>query len=86
MSSTKVIANRANLKGARVTLGLEQSQLAEAAGLSKNAISNFERGKTKPHEATREAIQSALEARGIVFTNGDRPGFYFDKEKAVIPT
>ena len=22
----------------------------------------------------------------IVFTNGDRPGFYFDKDKAIIPS
>jgi len=49
-------------------------------------ISTFENGKTTPHESTREAIQGALEARGIVFTNGDLPGFYFDKSKVIIPT
>ena len=49
-------------------------------------ISTFENGKTTPHESTREAIQGALEARGIVFTNGDLPGFYFDKDKVIIPT
>lgn len=86
VSSQKVRANRANLKAARVSLGMEQAQLAQAAGLSRQAIVQFESGKTSPHESTWIAIQSALEARGIVFTNGDKPGFYFDKDKVVVPT
>lgn len=86
MSSTgKVQADRETLKAARVRLGLEQRQLAAATGLTHETVSNFERGKTAPHESTRLKIQEALEARGIVFTNGDRPGFYYDKEKALIP-
>ncbi len=86
MSSNKIRASRTYLKAARVSLGLEQSQLAEAAGLSRVAVVRFETGKTTPHESTRLAIQSALEARGIVFTNGDKPGFHFDKDKVIIPT
>lgn len=74
------------MKAARVRLGLEQEQLAKAAGLNPRTISEIENGKTAPHESTRNAIQEALEARGIVFTNGDKPGFYFDKEKAIIPS
>lgn len=73
------------LKAARVWLRLEQEQLARAAGLTRETVSNFEGGRTTPHESTRQKIQEALEARGIVFTNGDRPGFYFDKARAVIP-
>ncbi len=86
MSSEKVRADRPILKGARVTLGLDQGQLARAAGLHVHTISNFETGKAPPQESTRSAIQAALEARGIVFTNGDKPGFYVDKEKVIIPT
>ena len=86
MSSHKVQVSRQTLKAARVQLEMDQAQLAQAAGLSRNTIIEFESGKTVPHESTKNAIQSALEARGIVFTNGDRPGFYFDKEKVVIPT
>ena len=86
MSTKKVQARRQDLKAARVSLGLEQEQLAKAAGLNAMTISAFENGKTAPRESTREAIQSALEARGIVFTNGDLPGFHFDKSKVVIPT
>jgi len=87
MSSTgKVQADRATLKGARVRLGLSQKQLAAASGLTHETVSIFELGKTVPHDATQSAIQEALEARGIVFTNGDKPGFYFDKEKVIIPS
>ena len=86
VSIGKVQADRSLLKAARVKLGLEQEQLAKAAGLHLNTISNFEKGKAAPHDSTRLAIQEALEARGIVFTNGDKPGFYFDKDKVIIPT
>ncbi|PSM31272.1 XRE family transcriptional regulator [Haliangium sp. UPWRP_2] len=65
---------------------MDQAQLAQASGLSRKAIVEFEKGHTSPHEATWQAIQSALEARGIVFTNGDKPGFYFDKTKVDIPS
>ncbi|WP_233206487.1 helix-turn-helix transcriptional regulator [Haliangium sp. UPWRP_2] len=86
MSTGKVRASRMDLKAARVRVGLDQAQLARAAGLARETVSTFENGKVPPHESTREAIQSALEARGIVFTNGDKPGFYVDKTKADIPT
>lgn len=82
MSTEKVRADRETLKAARVRLSLDQKQLAKLAGLTQETVSNFELGKKTPHESTREAIQTVLEAGGIVFTNGDRPGFYFDKEKA----
>jgi transcriptional regulator with XRE-family HTH domain len=86
VSIEKVRADRSLLKAARVKLGLEQEQLARAAGVTTNTISNFETGKAVAHESTRGAIQQALEARGIVFTNGGKPGFYFDKDKVIIPT
>ena len=73
-------------KSGKSPWGLDQAQLAKAAGLARETVSAFENGKVPPHESTREAIQSALEARGIVFTNGDKPGFYFDKTKADIPS
>jgi DNA-binding XRE family transcriptional regulator len=86
VSTTKkpVVADRATLKAARVRLGMEQEQLAQAAGIARATLSFFENGKKEPHDSTRLAIQTALELRGIVFTNGDRPGFYFDTEKATI--
>ena len=86
MSSEKVRADRLTLKAARVRLEMDQADLAKAAGLTQTTVSDFELGKTRPHESTRAMIQSALESRGIVFTNGDMPGFYFNKEKAIIPS
>lgn len=78
MSTGKVRASRAILKGARHTLGLDQSELAELAGLALRTVGNFERSESRPYERTRSAIQSALEAQGVVFTNGDKPGFWID--------
>ena len=86
LSTGKVKADRSLLKAARVKLGLEQVDIAKAAGVTNKTISNFETGKAVAHESTRTAIQEVLEARGIVFTNGDKPGFYFDKDKVIIPT
>jgi DNA-binding XRE family transcriptional regulator len=86
VSSKNVRADRLTLKAARVRLEMEQTDLAKAAGLAQTTVSDFELGKTRPHEGTRAAIQTALEQRGIVFTNGDKPGFYVDKTKADIPT
>ncbi len=86
MSTGKVKADRPTLKAARVRLEMDQAELAKAAGLTQKTVSNYESKKTQPHEGNRDAIQAALEARGIVFTNGDKPGFYFDKTKADIPT
>lgn len=86
MSTTKVRADRETLKAARVRVGMEQADLAKAAGLTRTTVSHFENGKTAPHDDTREAIQTAIERRGIVFTNGDKPGFYFDKTKADLPS
>ncbi len=81
-----VQADRSLLKAARVKLGMDQEQLAKAAGVHANTIVKFESGTVAPHESTRTAIQQALEARGIVFTNGDLPGFYYDKSRVIIPT
>ena len=86
MSSGKVRADRLTLKAARIRLEMDQAELAREAGLSQATVSDFELGKTRPHEVTRAAIQAALEARGITFINGDKPGFYFDKEKGIAPT
>lgn len=85
MSKEKAKASRVILIGARAALQMTQEDLARASGLYVRTITRFESGATWSDE-TRDAIQAALEARGVVFTNGDRPGFYLDREKAIIPT
>jgi len=62
------------IKGARAMLGLTQAELAERSGLSKTGLINIENGSSDPKASTLRAIQSALEAAGIEFTNGGQPG------------
>jgi len=60
---------------ARAALQLGVRELAEAAKVSTNTITRFERGKElKPR--TIEAIRTALEAAGVIFIeeNGEGPG------------
>lgn len=82
MSTVNVRAPRRILKAARVAVDLQQDELANLAGVSANTVYNFEARRLKTRESTRVAIQQALEKSGVVFTNGDKPGFYLDKAAA----
>jgi transcriptional regulator with XRE-family HTH domain len=73
-------------KTARAALGMTQAELARAAGVDENTIQFFESGRTVPREETLRRIQDALEQRGIIFHNGDKPGVTFDRSKAIIPS
>jgi len=57
-------------------LRIEQSDLAASASVSLETIKRIERkpGKVSAYAATLEAIQRALEAAGVEFTNSDQPG------------
>jgi len=54
-------------RAARSFLGLKQADLAADCGLSKTAITHFESGLFHPRAENMNAIQSALEARGVDF-------------------
>jgi transcriptional regulator with XRE-family HTH domain len=58
---------------ARAALDLGIRELADLAGVSPDTVSRFERGEL-PRGKTVELLKSALEGRGVEFTNGDRPG------------
>jgi transcriptional regulator with XRE-family HTH domain len=60
-------------KMARAALGLGVRELAVAAKVSVDTVVRFERGDTLK-ERTIDALQRVLEAEGVEFTNGDRPG------------
>ena len=82
----KIKPSRHQVTAARDLLNhMTQEELSRAAGVSRRAIVQFEAGNAVPQSSTLEKIQSALEARGIVFTNGDKPGVILDRSKAVIP-
>jgi transcriptional regulator with XRE-family HTH domain len=58
------------IKAGRALLGWTQEDLAVAAHLSKPALANIERGHVIPRPATLKAIENALQASGLEFTNG----------------
>ena len=59
---------------ARAGLAMTAEALADAAGVSKVTLSDFEVGKRSPHSRTLVAIRDVLEAAGVEFTNGGQPG------------
>jgi transcriptional regulator with XRE-family HTH domain len=61
-------------RAARGLIDLSQTDLAKAANLSLSTIADFERGKRDPTANNLAAIQRALEAAGVEFTNGAQPG------------
>ncbi len=58
---------------ARAALQLGVRELSAKAEVSPTTITRFERGEVL-HRRTVQAIQAALEAAGVEFTNGDAPG------------
>jgi transcriptional regulator with XRE-family HTH domain len=66
---------------ARTAVGLGIRELAAAAKVSMDTIARFERGEALK-ERTIEALQRALEAAGIEFTNGEQPGVRLSKRAA----
>jgi len=66
---------------ARAALGLGVRELASAAKVSVDTVARFERGD-ELKERTVEALQRALEAAGVEFINGDRPGVRLDRTAA----
>lgn len=66
----------------RELLGLTQTELATAAGVTLVTISRFERGEVEPRRDTLRKIEEELKRRGIEFTNGDGVGVRLNYAKA----
>jgi len=66
---------------ARAALGWGVRELAAAAKVSTDTVARFERGD-ELKERTIDALQRALEAAGVEFTNGDQPGVRLTKAAA----
>jgi transcriptional regulator with XRE-family HTH domain len=64
------------VRAARAMARIEQADLAQRAGVSVDTIKRLERtpGPLSANVATVEAVQRALEAAGVEFTNGGQPG------------
>lgn len=69
---------------ARAALNWSLQELAKAAAVHRNTISNIETGKYAGDPQTIAAIRTALEAAGVEFIaeNGGGPGVRLRKGKA----
>lgn len=83
MSTVKIDGR--HISAARDLLKMTQESLAAAAGVSKDTVVNVENHRNVTRESTMEKIRTALENRGIEFTNGGSPGVKLRPEKAIIP-
>jgi hypothetical protein len=68
------IVETAQCRMARAALKLGVRDLAEMAKVSPATIVRFEASDAGVLERTIDAIQRALEAAGVEFTNGEQPG------------
>lgn len=64
----------AQSRAARGLLDWSQTELAGKANLSESTVRDFEKGRRVPSPNNLSALQRALEAAGVEFTNGGRPG------------
>jgi transcriptional regulator with XRE-family HTH domain len=53
---------------------MSQAALARAAVVDRSTVLDFESGARTLQQASRVAIKRALEAAGVEFTDGRRPG------------
>jgi len=54
-------------RAARAMLNLEQSDIADKAGIARATLIDFEKGQRIPRAATVAAIRAALESAGVEF-------------------
>jgi transcriptional regulator with XRE-family HTH domain len=69
------------LRMARAAIRWGVRELAEKAGVTANTVARIENG-ADAKQSTIDALQRALEAAGIEFTNGDQPGVRLTKAAA----
>jgi transcriptional regulator with XRE-family HTH domain len=69
------------LRMARAAIGWGVRELAEKAGVTANTVTRIENG-ADAKQSTIDALQRALEAAGIEFTDGDQPGVRLTKAAA----
>lgn len=72
----------AQCRAARAIIGAEQGQIADAAGVARATLIDFEKGQRVPRKATVAAVRAALEAAGVEFIadNGDGEGVRLRKQ------
>ena len=66
------------IRMARAAIGWGVRELAKKAGITANTVTRIENG-ADAKQSTMDRLQSALEAAGVEFTNGDQPGVRLTK-------
>jgi transcriptional regulator with XRE-family HTH domain len=76
IGDTISLKTKAQLRAARALLEWSQAVLAERSGVSLPTIKRLEPGNgvLSANHNTVIALERALEAAGVDFTNGDQPG------------
>lgn len=72
----------AQCRAARALINWTQPRLAEASALGLSTVVDFERERRKVSPDAENAMQSALEAAGVIFVpeNGDGVGVRLKKQ------
>lgn len=66
--------NAAQCRAARALLDWTQPRLAEAAGIGLSTVVDFEKERRAVSAEAMGKVAAALQAAGIEFTNGGKPG------------
>ena len=61
-------------RAARAVLNLTQTDLAQAAGLGRSTVADYERADRMPNPASLAALRKALEAAGVLFIDPNGGG------------
>jgi transcriptional regulator with XRE-family HTH domain len=79
------VISGAQVRAARALLGWTAKDLAQKSKVGISTVQRIENAEGTPnvHAANFAAIESALEAAGIEFTNGDVPGIRLHRKPAV---
>jgi transcriptional regulator with XRE-family HTH domain len=72
------------LRMARAAIGWGVRELAEKAGVTANTVSRIELG-ADAKQSTIDAIRRALEAAGVEFINGEKPGVRVSRDFGTAP-
>src|SRR5438876_11438322 len=70
------------IKMARAAVGWGVRELAQKASVTANTVTRIENG-ADAKQSTMNRLQTALEAAGVEFTNGDQPGVRLAKSAGV---
>ncbi len=76
MQLDPIVAQGRVMAAGRMLAGLDQEQLAVAAGLSPSTVSKIELGKRNVRPVTLRAVMQALDRLGVDVTQNGRTGHH----------